>query len=96
VKVSTVSDNCWLSAAASARCNSIRANVGFLMDPDFITFRDTLSNDVVSRSLITCKIFLRVRARRKCWLQCKTREGGRPPGDISKHLQLQQIANSFR
>lgn len=53
MKLPTVNDKCWLSAAVSARSNNIRACVEFLMNPEFITLGDTLFNDVVSRSFIT-------------------------------------------
>ena len=84
-----------MSAKASARNNNIRAYVEFLMNPEFITFEDTLFNDVVSRSLITWKIFLAVCVGRRWMLKCKTRERGRLPGDVSKNPQLQQIAYSL-
>jgi len=87
---------CWLSAAAGARSNNIRAYVEFLMNAEFIMFGDTLFNDVVSRSLITWKIFLTVCVRRRWMLKCKTRESVRLPGDVSKTPQLQQIAYSLR
>lgn len=87
---------CWLSAAASARSNNIRAYVEFLMNPEFITFGDTLFNDVVSRSFITWNIFLAVCVRRRWMLKCKTRERGRLPGDVSRNPQLQQITYTFR
>lgn len=68
---------CRLSAAASARSNNRRAYVEFLMNSEFITFGDTLFNDVVSRSFISWKILLTVSARRRWNLKCKSRERGK-------------------